>query len=83
MTRLSTCLTTFGPTIAALGCWLVMFAAGTDVWHDSGRPDLWNTPGVPWHDLRAFVVTFYVLFFVLLAQFALTVVSFVRARRVP
>ena len=79
----STRRTTLALTVASLACWLVMFAAGTDVWHDSGRPDLWNAPGVPWHDLRAFVVTFYVLLLLLLAQLAVIAVTVVRARRVP
>ena len=47
--------------LVGLGCWVVMFLAGTDVWHDTGRPDFWNLPGAPYHDLRAFVVAFYVL----------------------
>lgn len=45
---------TFCLGAVALLCWLVMFAAGTDVWHDVGRPDFWNLQGPPYHDLRAF-----------------------------
>jgi hypothetical protein len=46
---------------AALLCWVVMFLTAHDVWHDVGRPDIWNLEGPPYRDLRAFVVAFYVL----------------------
>ena len=49
-------------------CWIVMFLAGTDVWHDVGRPDIWNAGSVPYHDLRAFVVAYYLLLPVLMFQ---------------
>jgi hypothetical protein len=62
-----------GLTITALVCWAVMFLAGTDVWHDLGRPDL----SVAKTDLRAFQAAYYLLFAVLAGQLVLAV----RARR--
>ena len=44
----------------ALVCWIVMFMAGTDVWHDSGRPDL-HRMGATYFDLRALAYAFYLL----------------------
>jgi hypothetical protein len=64
----------------ALGCWVLMFMAGHDVWHDTGRLDLWRLEGPPYADLRAFIVTFYVLLPVLLAQLAVAVLN-ARKRR--
>lgn len=49
-----------------LVCWLIMFMAGTDVWHDVGRPDFWKLTGPPYSDLRVFAWSFYAQFFVLL-----------------
>jgi hypothetical protein len=40
-------LATLCLSAVALLCWVVMFLAGTDVWHDVGRPDLWNLHGPP------------------------------------
>jgi hypothetical protein len=57
-----------------------MFLSGHDVWHDLGRPDLWNLEGPPYNDLRAFVVAFYVLFFVLLAHLTVTAVGLASGR---
>jgi hypothetical protein len=62
----------------ALVGWLLMFLAGTDIWHETGRLDLWRLEGPPYPDVRAFVVTFYGLLPVLVAQF---VVSVARYRR--
>jgi len=59
----------------ALACWALMFLAGHDVWHDTGRLDLWNLDGPPYSDLRAFIVTFYVLLLLLMAQFALSILQ--------
>jgi TRAP-type C4-dicarboxylate transport system permease small subunit len=80
MTRGSTQVTSLGFTAACLACWLLMFAAGTDIWHDTGRLDV-RTLGATSADVRAFAVAFYGLFFVLLGQFAVALVGFVRARR--
>jgi len=54
-------------TAIGLGCWAVMFLAGTDVWHFAGSPDFWHAQGAPHTDLRAFAWAFYAQFFVLLA----------------
>jgi hypothetical protein len=64
----------------ALCCWIVMFMAGHDVWHDSGRPDF-HLMGATYFDLRAFAYAFYLLFVVLVAQVLLTVAGLVRGRR--
>ena len=48
-------------------CWIVMFLAGTDVWHYAGSPDFWRISGPPHADLRAFGYAFYLQFLVLLA----------------
>lgn len=65
----------------AILCWLVMFLAGTDVWHDVGRPDFWNLQGPPYQDLRAFAYAFYLLLIVLSAHLVVTVLGLVTARR--
>lgn len=70
------CLTVFG-----LLCWLVMFLAGTDVWHDVGSPNFWSLQGPPYHDLRAFAYAFYLLFVVLVACLAVTALGFVSTRK--
>ena len=67
------------PSLALL-CWLLMFLAGTDVWHDTGRLDLWHLEGPPYSDLRAFVVTYYALLPILVVQFAVAVVHVRRGR---
>ena len=64
----------------ALLCWFVMFLAGTDVWHDVGRPDFWNLQGVPYNDLRAFAYAFYLLFIVLLVHLIVTALGLLIAR---
>ena len=48
-------------------CLIVMFLAGTDVWHYAGSPDFWRISGPPHADLRAFGYAFYLQFLVLLA----------------
>lgn len=60
-----------GLNFMILLCWVVAFLAGTDVWHDVGRPDFWNLSGPPYSDLRAAAYAFYLQFFVLLAQLAI------------
>jgi hypothetical protein len=59
-------------------CWVVMFLAGTDVWHSAGSPDFWRLAGPPYTDLRAFGYAFYLQFLTLLAML---VVSSCTARR--
>ena len=64
----------------ALLCWVVMFLSGTDVWHDVGRPDIWNLQGPPYHDLRAFACAFYLLLAVLVVHLVVTALDLVVAR---
>ncbi len=71
---------TLGLGVLALVCWAVMFLAGTDVWHDTGRPDFWNLAGPPYHDLRAFAFAFYLLFAILLVHLIVTAVDLARNR---
>ena len=58
--------------LSALGmlCWVVMFLAGTDVWHFARSPDFWRQPGPPNSDLRAFAFAFYSQFLILVAMIA-------------
>ena len=71
---------TLGLGLLGLLCWAVMFLAGTDVWHDVGRPDFWNLPGAPYHDLRAFAYAFYLLFAILSVHVILTAVDLATSR---
>ncbi len=48
-----------------------MFLAANDVWHDTGRRDFWHLDGVPYFDLRAFAVVFYLMFGLLLVTLGL------------
>lgn len=80
MTRGSIPVATLCLTATSLCCWIVMFMAGTDVWHDTGRLDL-RTLGATGADVRALAAAFYGLLPVLLAQFAVSVVGVVRAPR--
>jgi hypothetical protein len=57
-------------TGGSLVCWLVMFLAGSDVWHDTGRLDFWHLQGPPYHDMRVFVTVFYLLFALLCINMA-------------
>jgi hypothetical protein len=68
-------------SVLALGCWVVMFLAGTDVWHDTGRPDLSNLPGAHYADVRAFAYAFYLLFAVLSIHAIVTALDVVTRRR--
>lgn len=70
-----------GSCTLGLLCWIVMFLAGTDVWHFAGSPDFWRLSGPPHADLRAFSVAFYLQFVALAAAAALGVRSALRARR--
>ena len=66
---------------ASLGMWLLMFGAGTDVWHDTGRLDLWNLEGPPYFDLRVFIVMFYLLLPIMLTQSAISLIHVWMLRR--
>jgi len=61
-------------SIVALLCWFLAFSAGTDIWHDIGRPDFLRQ-GATNFDIRAFAYGFYLLPVVLLAQVALALAS--------
>ena len=61
-----------GLTTLGMVCWLVMFLAGTDVWHFAGSPDFWRLSGPPYTDLRVFGYAFYLQFVILLVMFAVT-----------
>jgi hypothetical protein len=65
----------------ALACWALMFFAGQDVWHDTGRLDLWHLEGPPYHDLRAFIVMFYALLALLMAQFVVSILQLRNLKR--
>ena len=75
MARKSVQVATLGFGVIALLCCAVMFLAGTDVWHDVGRPDFWNLAGAPYDDLRAFACAFYLLFAVLSVQLIMTAID--------
>lgn len=62
-------------------CWLVMFLAGTDVWHFAGSPDFWRRSGPPYADLRAFGFAFYLQFLTLLTMMGVAVWTAVKAAR--
>jgi TRAP-type C4-dicarboxylate transport system permease small subunit len=47
--------------ILILMCLILMFLAGNDVWHDTGRPDFWHLSKPPFADVRVFVCAYYVL----------------------
>ena len=72
--------TTLSLSALALLCWIVMFLAGTDIWHDAGRPDLRTLQGPTYHDVRAFAYAFYLLPIVLVVQLAATGLAFLTAR---
>jgi hypothetical protein len=81
MARNGTQLATLCLGAVALLCWLVMFLAGTDVWHDVGRPDFWSQQGPPYQDLRAFAYAFYLLLIVLTVHLIVVAWGIVTTRR--
>ena len=81
MARKSIQALTLGSGLVGGLCWVVMFLAGTDVWHDVGRPDFWNLAGVPYNDLRAFAAAFYLLFAVLALNLIMAAVNIVTTWR--
>ncbi len=62
-------------------CWVVMFLAGTDVWHFAGSPDFWRLSGPPHADLRVFGYAFYLQFFILLGVVGVAVWATFKATR--
>lgn len=69
--------------LAALGllCWVVMFLAGTDVWHAAGRPDFWTLRDPPYPDVRAFAYAFYSIAALTSIQLIVSVMALMKARR--
>jgi hypothetical protein len=57
--------------LLALVCWVMMFLAGHDIWHDSGRPDVVQL-GAHVFDVRAFLSAFYALPVLLLVLIVLS-----------
>lgn len=74
-------LSTFCLSALALLCWVVMFVAGTDVWHFAGRPDFWHLQGPPYQDLRAFAYAFYLLWILLTVHLIAVAADLVTSRR--
>lgn len=64
--------TMIGLSTLGVLCWLVMFLAGTDVWHFAGSPDFWRLSGPPYTDLRVFGYAFYLQFLILMAMVVVT-----------
>jgi hypothetical protein len=62
----------------ALVCWIVVFLAWTDVWHDSGRPDF-HLMGATSFDLRVLASAFCLLPLCLVGLLITTIVSVRRA----
>ena len=62
----------------ALLCWIVVFMAWTDVWHDSGRPDF-HLMGATAFDLRLLAAAFCLLPLCLIGDLIAAVVSIKRA----
>jgi hypothetical protein len=61
-----------------------MFSAGSDVWHDVGRPDILarlNERGATIFDMRAAAYAFYGLFPSLVAQVIVTALGVLRFSR--
>ena len=64
--------------VLALVCWIVVFGAWTDVWHDSGRPDF-HLMGATAFDLRLLAGAFCLLPLCLVGALIAAVVSVKRA----
>ncbi|MEN3337668.1 MAG: hypothetical protein V7647_1344 [Acidobacteriota bacterium] len=72
-----------GFALLSLVCWLLLFAAGHDVWHDMGRPDVLarlSELGATLFDIRAAAYAFYGLFVLLSAQVIVTGLTVFRRR---
>ena len=69
-----------GLGVAGTLCWIVMFLAGTDVWHFAGSPDFWRLSGPPYADLRAFGYAFYSQLLILLGVIGVGVWTSIRER---
>lgn len=67
--------------ILILMCLVVMFLAGNDIWHDTGRPDFWHLSQPPFADVRVFVCAYYVLAAVALGRVVVRLGSLVVGRK--
>ena len=67
--------------VVGIGCWVVMFLAGTDVWHSSGSPDFWRLSDSPYYDMRLFAYAFYAQFAALLAAIGFGAWNAIAAKR--
>jgi hypothetical protein len=70
----------FALALLGLLCWVLTFMAGTDVWHDAGRPDFLKL-GATSFDLHALAGAYYLLPAVLSAQVGLLALTLARERR--
>lgn len=61
-------------------CWVLMFIAGTDVWHDTGSHDFWTLHGPPYDDLKVFAWAFYLLLPALVVMLAVQGVALRRRK---
>ena len=73
--------TLIGLCMVGLSCWVVMFLAGTDVWHFIGSPDFWRLSEPPNADLRVFAYAFYLQLVVLLGGMGIAMWHVVKANR--
>jgi hypothetical protein len=73
----------FTLALFTLACWMLLFSAGHDVWHDAGRPDVLarlHDQGATLFDLRGAVYAFYGLLPLLVAQVVVAWLGLVRRR---
>jgi hypothetical protein len=72
-----------GLALLTLGCWMLMFAAVHDVWHDMGRPDVLtrlSEHGATTFDMRGAIYSFYGLLPLLVAQVLVAGAAVLRRR---
>lgn len=62
-------------------CLAVMFLAGTDIWHDTGRADFWRLSKPPFADVRVFVCAYYVLVALVLGRMVISLGRLVVGRK--
>ena len=68
-------------TIIAILSWVIMFLAGSDIWNDAGRKDIWALQGVPYNDLRVLLYCFYGLFILLITNLGLDIMAVCRKNK--
>jgi TRAP-type C4-dicarboxylate transport system permease small subunit len=64
-----------------LMCLAVMFLAGNDIWHDTGRADFWRLSKPPFADVRVFVCAYYVLVALVLGRVLVRLGRLFRSRQ--